>query len=87
MAQQSSNREPSDRKIIASNRKARHDYAVVESFEAGVVLMGTEVKALRLGRANIAESYAAAEGGAIVLVNAHIPEYGPWSTGRRNCTR
>ncbi|HVY35430.1 MAG TPA: SsrA-binding protein SmpB [Caulobacteraceae bacterium] len=64
-------------KLIAENRRARFDYFLESTFEAGLVLTGTEVKALRLGRANIAESYAATEGQEIVLVNAHIPEYGP----------
>src|SRR5271167_1891576 len=64
-------------KLIAENRRARFDYFLEQTFEAGLILTGTEVKALRLGRANIAESYAAAENGEIVLVNAHIPEYGP----------
>lgn len=66
-------------KLIAENRRARFDYFLESTFEAGLVLTGTEVKALRLGRANIAESYAATEGQEIVLVNAHIPEYGPAS--------
>ena len=65
------------RKLIAENRRARFDYFLEEQFEAGMVLTGTEVKALRLGKANIAESYAATEGREIVLVNANIPEYGP----------
>ena len=64
-------------KLIAENRRARFDYFIEESVEAGLVLLGTEVKSLRNGRANIAESYAAIEGEEIVLVNAHIPEYGP----------
>src|SRR5664279_3568215 len=64
-------------KLIAENRRARFDYFLEQTFEAGLILTGTEVKALRLGRANIAESYAAAEDGTIVLVNAYIPEYGP----------
>ena len=63
-------------KLIAENRRARYDYFLEESFEAGLSLTGTEVKALREGRANIAESYAATEGDQIVLVNAYIPEYG-----------
>jgi len=63
-------------KLIAENRRARFDYFLEEQFEAGMVLTGTEVKALRLGKANIAESYAATEGREIVLVNANIPEYG-----------
>jgi SsrA-binding protein len=64
-------------KLIAENRRARYDYFLEQSFEAGLSLTGTEVKALREGRANIAESYAATEGREIVLVNAYIPEYGP----------
>jgi len=64
-------------KLIAENRRARFDYFLEQSYEAGLSLTGTEVKALRLGRANIAESYAATEGDEIVLINAYIPEYGP----------
>ena len=64
-------------KLIAENRRARFDYFLDETFEAGLALTGTEVKALRLGKANIAESYAAAEGGELVLINANIPEYAP----------
>jgi len=69
--------EPLPRKLIAENRRARFDYFLEDTFEAGLLLTGTEVKALRLGRANIAESYASAEGREIVLVNANFPEYGP----------
>jgi SsrA-binding protein len=64
-------------KLIAENRRARFDYFLDQTFEAGLSLTGTEVKALREGRANIAESYAATEGDEIVLINAYIPEYGP----------
>ncbi|MGZ3273322.1 MAG: SsrA-binding protein SmpB [Caulobacteraceae bacterium] len=64
-------------KLIAENRRARFDYFLEQTYEAGLSLTGTEVKALRLGRANIAESYAATEGNEIVLINAYIPEYGP----------
>ena len=63
------------RRIIAENRRARHDYAIEDVVEAGLVLTGTEVKALREGKATIAESYASPEGGAIYLINANIPEY------------
>ena len=62
-------------KLIAENRRARYDYFLEESFEAGLMLTGSEVKSLRNGRANIAESYAAVEGREIVLVNADIPPY------------
>jgi SsrA-binding protein len=64
-------------KLIADNRRARFDYFLDERFEAGLALTGTEVKALRQGRANIAESYVGVEGRELVLINAHIPEYGP----------
>jgi SsrA-binding protein len=64
------------RKLIAENRRARFDYHLEEIFEAGLALTGSEVKSLRAGKANIAESYAAAEGREITLVNAYIPEYG-----------
>ena len=67
--------DPAPRTLIAENRRARFDYFLEESFEAGLSLTGTEVKALRAGRANIAESYASAEGDEIVLINAYIPEY------------
>lgn len=66
-------------KLIAENRRARFDYFLEETFEAGLQLTGTEVKALREGRANIAESYAAVEGDELALINAYIPEYGPAS--------
>ena len=71
--------EPQPQKLIAENRRARFDYFLEETVEAGLILTGTEVKSLRLGRANIAESYAASEGGGITLVNAYIPEYAPAS--------
>jgi len=69
------------RKIVADNRKARHNYFFEDVIEAGIVLTGTEVKSLREGRANIAESYASDEGGEIWLINANIPQY---SAGNRN---
>jgi SsrA-binding protein len=63
------------RRLIAENRKARHEYFITDTVEAGLQLTGTEVKALRKGQANIAESYASAEDGGIWLINAYIPEY------------
>jgi SsrA-binding protein len=63
------------RRIVAENRKARHEYAIEETWEAGIALTGTEVKSLRTGQANIAESYASYEKGGIFLINAYIPEY------------
>jgi|SRR5690606_3698943 SsrA-binding protein len=65
----------SARRTIAENRRARYDYFLEDTLEAGLVLTGTEIKSLRDGRANIAESYAAVEGREIVLVNADIPPY------------
>lgn len=64
-------------KLIAENRRARFDYFLEETFEAGLILTGSEIKSLRAGKANIAESYAAADGRELSLVNAYIPEYGP----------
>lgn len=66
-----------NRKLVAENRRARFDYAIEDVIEAGIQLVGTEVKSLRSGRANIAESYARTENGALWLINATIPEYPP----------
>jgi SsrA-binding protein len=63
------------RKVVAENRKARYSYQIGETFEAGIQLAGTEVKSLRLSKANIAESYVSPEGGEIWLINSNIPEY------------
>lgn len=62
-------------KLIAENRRARFDYFLEETFEAGLILTGSEVKSLRTGRANIAESYASVEGDEVVLINADIPPF------------
>ena len=75
-------------KVVASNRKARHDYHIDDVYEAGLVLTGTEVKALRAGHASLIDGYATVEGGEAWLENVHIPEYteGTWnnhSTRRR----
>lgn len=70
-------KDDSPRKLIAENRRARFEYLIEETLEAGVQLVGTEVKSLRSGRANIAESYASAEKGELWLINATIPEYPP----------
>jgi len=61
--------------LIAENRRARYEFAVQETFEAGIQLTGTEVKSLRDGQANIAESYVSPENGGVMLINANIPEY------------
>lgn len=65
------------RKLIAENRRARFDFMIEDTIEAGIQLVGTEVKSLRSGRANIAESYASTERGELWLINATIPEYPP----------
>jgi SsrA-binding protein len=80
VAELSSNRQ-SARKLIAQNRKARHDYAILDVYEAGIVLTGTEVKSLRLGRASLVDGFAAIDHGEIFLHNVHIPEYvqGSWT--------
>ncbi len=62
-------------KIVCQNRKARHDYLILDEYEAGMVLLGTEVKSLRLGRANIRDSHAKIRGGAVFLYNMHIGTY------------
>jgi SsrA-binding protein len=76
MAKPKNKQKPGDNgKLIADNRKARHNYEFFETFEAGLQLSGTEVKSLRNGKANIAESYATEEKGEIWLINSHVPEY------------
>jgi SsrA-binding protein len=77
------------RKVIAQNRRARHDYAVLEEFEAGVALLGTEVKSLRLGRASLVDAYATVDEGEVWLRGLHIPEYthGSWTNHEPRRTR
>ena len=69
------------RKVVAQNRKARHDYAVEDTYEAGLVLQGTEVKSLREGRASLVDGFVDIDGGEAWLHNVHIPEYtqGTWT--------
>jgi len=69
------------RKLIAQNKKARHDYSIEEVFECGLVLTGTEVKSLRAGRASLIDGYATVENGELWLAGVHIPEYaqGTWT--------
>ena len=64
-------------KVVTVNRKAWHDYEIIEKFEAGISLLGSEVKALRDGRANLKDSYAAIEGNRVVLRKCHISPYAP----------
>jgi SsrA-binding protein len=69
------------RKLVASNRKARHDYYIDDVYEAGMVLTGTEVKSLRAGRASLVDGFATVRDGEVWLENVHIPEYteGTWT--------
>lgn len=68
-------------KLIASNKKARHDYNIIDEYECGMVLMGTEVKSLRQGRASLVDGFAEVSGGEVWLHNVHIMEYaqGTWT--------
>ncbi len=68
-------------KYVAQNRKARYDFAIDDTFEAGLVLVGTEVKSLRLGRASLVDGFAEIDGGEVFLHGVHIPEYteGTWT--------
>jgi SsrA-binding protein len=88
-AQPVSSNRPTGRKIIATNRKARHDYSIEDVFEAGVMLTGTEVKSLRLGRASLVDGFATIDDGEIYLRNVHIPEYeqGSWTNHEPRRTR
>ncbi|GGM41859.1 SsrA-binding protein [Longimycelium tulufanense] len=76
-------------KLIASNRKARHDYSVLDTYEAGIVLTGTEVKSLRAGRASLVDAFATVDDGEVWLRNVHIPEYtqGTWTNHAPRRTR
>ncbi|HEX8511170.1 MAG TPA: SsrA-binding protein SmpB [Propionibacteriaceae bacterium] len=77
------------RKLVAQNRKARHDYTIHDTYEAGVVLSGTEVKSLREGRANLTDAFATVDDGEVWLRSAHIPEYshGTWTNHTARRTR
>ena len=77
------------RKLVAQNRKAHHEYAIGDRFEAGMVLTGTEVKSLRAGRASLAEAFATVDDGEVWLRNAYIPEYafGTWTNHSARRTR
>lgn len=69
------------RKLIAQNKKARHDYLILDTYEAGLVLMGTEVKSLRQGRASLVDGFVQLDGNEAWLHNVHVPEYsqGTWT--------
>ena len=64
-----------DKKVIARNRRARFDYQILDTYEAGISLLGTEVKSLRIGQATIGDAYAAFDGDQLFLYHLHIPEY------------
>ena len=78
-----------DKQIIASNRKARHNYSIVDVYEAGVSLLGTEVKSLREGQASLVDAFATVDDGEVWLRNMHIPEYrhGTWTNHEPRRTR
>ena len=89
MTQAKSSNRKDDRKIVAQNRKARHDYAILDTVEAGLVLTGTEVKSLRLGRASLVDGFAQIRDGEAWLEGVHIPEYvqGTWTNHTPRRTR
>lgn len=76
-------------KVIVSNRKTRHDYAILDTYECGLVLVGTEVKSLREGKASLADAFATVDDGEVWLRNVHIPEYtqGTWTNHTPRRTR
>lgn len=75
--------------VIASNRKARHDYTILDTYETGIVLQGTEIKSLRDGKASLVEAFATIDNGEVWLRNLHIPEYsmGSWTNHSPRRTR
>ncbi|MER5457995.1 SsrA-binding protein SmpB [Micromonospora sp. NPDC002389] len=77
------------RKVVASNKKARHDYAILDTYEAGMALTGTEVKSLRAGRASLVDAFAQERDGEMYLHGMHIPEYaqGTWTNHEPRRTR
>ena len=76
-----------EEKNIAVNRKARHEYTIIQTYEAGIVLQGTEVKSLRLGKANLVDSYANLKNGEVWLVGAHISVYEQGNINNHEPTR
>lgn len=79
--------EVKDQKNITVNRKARHEYTILQTIEAGIVLQGTEVKSLRAGKANLVDSYASIERGEVWLISAHISEYTQGNINNHEPTR
>jgi len=78
-----------DRSVLATNRRARHDYHILETYECGIVLVGTEIKSLREGKVSIADAFATVDEGEVWLRNLHIPEYsmGSWTNHSPKRTR
>ncbi len=74
-------------KVVAENRRARYDYAIDDDVECGIMLMGSEVKSMRVGQSNIAESYAAVEAGELWLINSYIAPYNPAMFGHEDRRR
>ena len=82
-------RETGRGKLVAQNKKARHDYELMDTYECGIVLTGTEVKSLRQGRCSLVDAYASVQDGEVWLIGAHIPEYteGTWNNHAPRRTR
>ena len=82
-------KKPQDRSVLATNRRARHDFTILETYECGVVLLGTEIKSLREGKVSIADAFATVDEGEVWLRNLHIPEYsmGSWTNHSPKRTR
>ena len=82
-------KKPQDRSVLATNRRARHDFTILETYECGVVLLGTEIKSLREGKVSIADAFATVDEGEVWLRNLHIPEYsmGSWTNHPPKRTR
>ena len=82
-------RETGRGKLVAQNKKARHDYDLMDTYECGIVLTGTEVKSLRQGRCSLVDAYASIQDGEVFLIGAHIPEYteGTWNNHTPQRTR
>lgn len=78
-----------DGQVVASNRKARHDYTILDTYECGIVLLGTEIKSLRDGKASLIDAFATVDDGEVWLRNLHVPEYamGTWTNHSPKRTR
>jgi SsrA-binding protein len=86
-APKKSKNDEDERQVIATNRKARHDYTVIETYEAGIELKGSEVKSLRAAKAQLMDAYATVDSGELYLRNAHISPYDPASYENHDPTR